>query len=244
MNYVSGNSKAKPCWLGTGSVTIIDKIIQYASWVISLRALWKQEAKYAALGIRIDRLGPCTETTAYARASAETVFLLQEKGQASPSLGGTHFDFKPYHFGPYDKDIYSELENLTRQGWIEISFTPSGIRQYRLTPTCQEQADRLLEQMDARSRKFVQKASLWILEKDFFQLVQAIYRAFPHMAENSVFQLAHGPQTDEVTVGQAPRLPGTGSSSPTGRGPRGAGRPAARARPSGDRRHCGSSALA
>lgn len=115
-------------------------------------------------------------------------FLLQEKGQASPSLGGTYFDFQPCHFGPYDKDIYSELENLTQQGWIEISFTPSGIRQYRLTPVGQEQADILLKQLDARSRKFVQKISRWILEKDFFQLVQAIYRAFPRMAENSVFQ--------------------------------------------------------
>lgn len=115
-------------------------------------------------------------------------FLLQEKGQASPSLGGTYFDFQPCHFGPYDKDIYSELENLTQQGWIEISFTPSGIRQYRLTPVGQEQADILLKQLDARSRKFVQKISRWILEKDFFQLVQAVYRAFPRMAENSVFQ--------------------------------------------------------
>lgn len=115
-------------------------------------------------------------------------FLLQEKGQASPSLGGTYFDFQPCHFGPYDKDVYSELENLTQQGWIEISFTPSGIRQYRLTPVGQEQADILLKQLDARSRKFVQKISRWILEKDFFQLVQAIYRAFPRMAENSVFQ--------------------------------------------------------
>ena len=115
-------------------------------------------------------------------------FLLQEKGQASPSLGGTYFDFQPCHFGPYDKDVYSELENLTQQGWIEISFTPSGIRQYRLTPSGQEQADILLKQLDERSRKFARKISRWILEKDFFQLVQAIYRAFPHMAENSVFQ--------------------------------------------------------
>ena len=115
-------------------------------------------------------------------------FLLQEKGKASPSLGESHFEFQPYHFGPYDTEVYSELESLAQQGWVEVSFTPAGLRQYRLTPEGQDQANPLLQRLDAPSREFVEKTSQWIRERSFSQILQAIYWEFPHMAQNSVFR--------------------------------------------------------
>ncbi len=116
-------------------------------------------------------------------------FLLQARGSESPTLGGSHFKFEPYHFGPFDKSVYIELERLQREGKVEVSFDSSGLKNYRLTPDGQQEADNLLnDTVDPRSRKFVEAVSEWILKQSFFNLLNTIYHHFPQMAVNSVFR--------------------------------------------------------
>ncbi len=115
-------------------------------------------------------------------------FLLQARGSQSPALGHAYFDFKPCHFGPFDKFVYVELEGLQNQGWVEVSFDSSGLKNYRLTPEGQLEANKLLDELDSRSRKFAVAVSEWIHRQTFFNLLNTIYHHFPDMAVNSVFR--------------------------------------------------------
>ncbi len=115
-------------------------------------------------------------------------FIVQTDAKESCSLGHAHFDFKPHHFGPFDKEVYTELENLQRQGLVEISFDGSGLRNYRLTLAGQARADALLNGIDDRSRNFVEAISQWIRKQSFFALVNTVYELYPETAVNSVFR--------------------------------------------------------
>ncbi len=140
-------------------------------------------AEYVLIGLAPARGAPHTPVQVQ-----KLFFLIQTDAQESCSLGQTHFDFKPHHFGPFDKEVYAELENLQRQGWVEISFDGSGLRNYRLTVEGQARADALLKGIDARSRNFVEALSQWIRTQSFFALVNTIYELYPETAVNSVFR--------------------------------------------------------
>ena len=51
------------------------------------------------------------------------------------TIGGTGFDFKPWHYGPFDKAVYEVLEALERDGLVEINDMSAQVQptQYRLT---------------------------------------------------------------------------------------------------------------
>ena len=115
-------------------------------------------------------------------------FILQTDAQKSDSLGKVRFEFEPYHFGPFDKDVYVELEKLQRKGLVEISYGSSGLRNYRLTSAGQESAEEILNDIDDRSRKFVDAISNWIRGQSFFALVNTIYEHYPDMAVKSIFR--------------------------------------------------------
>src|SRR3954453_2570368 len=53
----------------------------------------------------------------------------------APLIGGPKFNFEPYHYGPFDQKVYSTLEELSRQGLVEVTQSSHGNwREYRLTP--------------------------------------------------------------------------------------------------------------
>ena len=63
----------------------------------------------------------------------QKLFFLVDK-TISKSFGGPLFDFEAYHYGPFDKDVYIQLQDLARIGEVEISTDPtSGLSLYRIT---------------------------------------------------------------------------------------------------------------
>ena len=49
-------------------------------------------------------------------------------------LGKTYFNFQPYHYGPFDPEIYGELEDLSAADYIEINKSRhNGFKVYNLT---------------------------------------------------------------------------------------------------------------
>jgi hypothetical protein len=114
------------------------------------------------------------------------LFLLDER--ASADLGGPHFDFKPYHYGPFDKAVYDELDILEQQGLVEVIREPHlKVRKYRLRPGGAEQGVQELEKLDPKTKDFVHKLSEFVRNASFPQLVSAVYEAYPAMRVNSVF---------------------------------------------------------
>lgn len=102
---------------------------------------------------------------------------------------GDVFSFQAYHYGPFDKTVYATLDELENEGLIEIlgdKFAPW--RSYRLTPLGQERGRELFEQCDESAHTFIQKASDFVRSQPFASLVAAIYKKYPDMKQNSVFQ--------------------------------------------------------
>jgi uncharacterized protein YwgA len=102
-------------------------------------------------------------------------------------VDGPHFHFQPYNYGPFDKSVYDEIENLQKQGDIEFIFEQTW-RNYRLTKKGQELGEKILASLDPKAQNYIERASDFVRNLSFRQLVLAIYKAFPEMRENSVFQ--------------------------------------------------------
>lgn len=102
-------------------------------------------------------------------------------------ISGPHFDFQPYFYGPFDRQVYAELERLAEKGLIEIRSEGSK-RSYELTGQGQEKGRELLSSLDSAISSFIRNLSSAVREMSFGELVSAVYRAYPEMKKNSVFQ--------------------------------------------------------
>ena len=127
--------------------------------------------------------GDCADHTP---VQVQKLLFLVDK-RLAPALGGPHFDFQPYFYGPFDRQVYLELEKLAQQGLVEISWT--GTRKaYKLTRQGQERGEEVLATLPEKVRRFLRELSAILRGMSFGELVSAIYRAYPEMKGNSVFQ--------------------------------------------------------
>ena len=113
------------------------------------------------------------------------LFLLDR--EAAGLVGGPYFKFVPYNYGPFDKTVYEELEQLDAEGMIKISQI-GWTRSYALTPTGQQQGDSFLGNLPEQAQEYIRGASEFVRSLSFIQLVSAIYRTYPDMRENSVLR--------------------------------------------------------
>lgn len=114
-------------------------------------------------------------------------FLLDEN--ISAELGGKQFEFEPYDYGPFDKNVYAELTALQGMGLVEISYvspTPGG-RRYTVTNVGREIGQTARQSFSPGAQRFVVDVADWVRKLTFAQLVGSIYKAFPHMREKSIF---------------------------------------------------------
>ena len=103
-------------------------------------------------------------------------------------VGGPHFDFEPYQYGPFDSTVYSELRSLRAKGLVDVDLIWWGRRGYSLSPEGQEKGEAILGELNEKAQAFIQKTSKFVRGLSFSKLVAAIYKAYPEMRENSVFQ--------------------------------------------------------
>lgn len=101
-------------------------------------------------------------------------------------VAGPHFAFRPYDYGPFDSDVYSELEALQRQGLVAIQ--QGYYRSYSLTADGYERGASILAGAAPQAKDFIVRAANWVRALTFNQLVSAIYEKYPQMKENSVFK--------------------------------------------------------
>ena len=102
-------------------------------------------------------------------------------------VGGPHFDFQPYNYGPFDQAVYRELEILELFNLAETAPQATWSA-YRLTGHGQESGEALFQKLDARAQAYISEASAFVRRLSFTELVSAIYKAYPKMREKSVFQ--------------------------------------------------------
>lgn len=113
------------------------------------------------------------------------MFLIDEK--IPEDVDGPHFNFKPYNYGPFDKAVYEELEASAVDGLVEIVPT-NRWSEYALTERGLEEGNALLDELPDETRRYLRTLSDFVRSLSFDQLVSVIYRNFPEMRENSVFE--------------------------------------------------------
>jgi len=115
------------------------------------------------------------------------LFLLDKK--IPEALDGPHFSFVPHNYGPFDRGIYDVLDVLEEQGLVEISRDPHlQWSKYRTTPDGQEEGKKILDHLNPKTYEYIKELSAFVRKLSFSQLVSAIYKEYPEMKVNSVFQ--------------------------------------------------------
>lgn len=107
--------------------------------------------------------------------------------QIPEQVGGPHFHFEAYHYGPFDRDVYRELDQLAARGLVAIDCTCSP-RTFALTADGGAWGTSHLDALPAAAKDFIIRTCSFVRAQSFSSLVSAIYKAFPEMRQNSVFQ--------------------------------------------------------
>jgi DNA-binding PadR family transcriptional regulator len=105
------------------------------------------------------------------------------------AIDAPHFHFRAYHYGPFDQSVYTTLDILAAKGLVQIvQEIGDRWRSYQLTREGQSAGESVLGRLDDQSRNYIERASEFVRQLSFSQLVSAIYKAYPAMRANSVFQ--------------------------------------------------------
>jgi hypothetical protein len=131
-------------------------------------------------------LAAAQENATFSPVQVQKLFFLIDR-EAAALVGGPHFDFRPYDYGPFDSAVYGVLTSLEHEGFVQS--LPSGrYRLYSLTPEGCQQGSRLLSTLGNNARAYLEQVTTWVRRLSFAQLVAAIYNKYPDMKVNSVFR--------------------------------------------------------
>ena len=116
----------------------------------------------------------------------KTLFLI---GENLPEIPDSFYEFEPYHYGPFDRDIYLDADKLEAEGllfsipslngaWLNRAVTPAGMKK----------AEELEDSLSEPSRAYIKTLVRWTQSITFSNLVKSIYAVYPKYRENSVFR--------------------------------------------------------
>ena len=117
----------------------------------------------------------------------QKLFFLIDKNIGS-NIGGPFFSFQPYDYGPFDKNLYKELVALEAQQLVSINTEYDTTRRsYQLTEQGQSKAAAISQSVPESIRKYMTELSDFVRKLSFVELVSAVYKAYPDMKVNSIF---------------------------------------------------------
>jgi hypothetical protein len=126
------------------------------------------------------------ENASYTPVQVQKLFFLIDR-EVSALIGGQHFNFRPYDYGPFDSSVYVVLSALEARGLIQTTSL-ARYRVYSLTPAGYQQGVQALGRIVPDAREYFCQVTAWIRRLSFQQLVAAIYNKYPEMKVNSVFR--------------------------------------------------------
>lgn len=127
-------------------------------------------------------------TDPFSPVQVQKLFFLLDNN-ISQFIDGPHFNFIPYDYGPFDKEVYRVLESLEQDSLVEsVQATNFSSRLYRLTDDGVKLAWRKFNQLSVESQEYIRKLVSLVHSLTFSQLISLIYDLYPEMKENSVFR--------------------------------------------------------
>jgi uncharacterized protein len=116
----------------------------------------------------------------------QKLFFLIDR-EAAHLVEGPHFAFRPYDYGPFDREVYTEIEVLCGLDFAVVS-SEHRVRKYELSAAGYAQGVEILEGLPVTTKQYLSAIAEWVRSLSFQQLVSAIYKRHPDMKVNSVFQ--------------------------------------------------------
>ena len=99
------------------------------------------------------------------------------------------YQFAPYDYGPFCSAVYADADTLESEGLVHIDQPPyRSYRHYSATDDGLAAASKLRKSLDPEVAAYLDRLVEWMSHLSFRQIVSAIYKAFPEMKANSVFQ--------------------------------------------------------
>lgn len=119
----------------------------------------------------------------------KALFLFAAKVPAEVLSDASRYRFRPYDYGPFSAEIYSDAEILEKHGLIVISRPPySRYKEFRITLEGRAAAETLRAQEDPSVVAYLSNLVAYTQSLGFNQLVASVYEEFPEMKVNSVFK--------------------------------------------------------
>lgn len=113
----------------------------------------------------------------------KSAFLVGEEFQGR--LPENFYRFRPYMYGPFAQEIYTDVERLSDGPIIETFFGEDGRPSYRLARGAKSWRYSLSDDLECGVKRVVS----WVSRMSSFdELVRAIYFLYPEQRENSVFE--------------------------------------------------------
>lgn len=118
----------------------------------------------------------------------KVVFLLQ-KNLDTKNRAGLEYNFKPYHYGPFDAQIYTDVETLSARGLVSPKKrVGSSWSSYHITERGSEQAQGLSARLSHGAYSYVGELVAWVQAKSFQTLIASIYKKYPEYKVRSIFR--------------------------------------------------------
>ncbi len=102
--------------------------------------------------------------------------------------GDARYDFEPYNYGPYSRDIYTDLDRLLSAGYVEAEeVAGQSWKRYSVTANGAEAYRRASAQFEADAVEYIGRVRKYVGDLSFRTLLTKVYKAYPDYAVNSVF---------------------------------------------------------
>ena len=99
------------------------------------------------------------------------------------------YKFVPHNYGPFSMEIYQDIDALAQEGKVNVE--PGRLQRwksYKLTESGRASAEKALAELAPEVEDFLNSVVDWVVERDFPDLLRAVYNAYPEYAVNSVFR--------------------------------------------------------
>ena len=126
------------------------------------------------------------ENASYTPVQVQKLLFLLDR-EAANLIGGPHFNFAPYDYGPFDRAVYDGLDALAGQNLSRVQNT-GRYRVYALTQAGYQRGSAKLQELPEPVRGYIASVATWVRQLSFEQLVASIYNRYPEMKANSVFR--------------------------------------------------------
>ena len=119
----------------------------------------------------------------YSPAHVQKLFFLIDR-ELAPHVDGPHFRFEPFHYGPFDREVYRVLDTLSSMGRLD-KVALGNLYDFGLTGMGQAAGDAILVARPPEVAACLGECARWVRLQSFRSLVTEIYARYPDMAANS-----------------------------------------------------------